>query len=358
MSHNRTSLEILRHWGDITSDGYLVYDLREQVIAYVNQPLIRTLHLTDTTMHTLESIGSAINEEQTTLKACVARLLQEGNVENVELRLAEHDRFVVASAHLLRGDEYVIVVIRDISRSKKALNYITEFGAVKDATLDMVAHNLSAPLNLTDNLLSAIDRLPSDTNSKTIRHYTQIIRENTLRCIETIMMLLQEEHLESEKVFVKSTRFDVIVLIRLVMDTIRPFHQDKALALNCPAAELFVSFDDVKFFQIIHNLVSNSVKFTPAGGNVNVDVIDDDETVSVTIADNGIGIPAYLHNHLFERNTPAARTGLRGERSIGMGLYIVRKLVHLMGGSISFISAEAEGTAFTVTLPKNLLRRT
>jgi two-component system sensor histidine kinase VicK len=149
----------------------------------------------------------------------------------------------------------------------------------------------------------------------------------------------------------------MLTYIRLVIDCIKPFHHDKTIVLNAAASSIFVSFDDVKFFQVIHNLLSNAVKFTPMNGNVTVDIKEDEIDVHISIADNGIGIPVYLRSHIFERNTPASRPGVRGEKSTGMGLYIVRKLVHLLGGRIDFSSQEHRGTNFVVSLPKVYLRK-
>ena len=73
---------------------------------------------------------------------------------------------------------------------------------------------------------------------------------------------------------------------------------------------------------------------------------------SVSVKDNGIGVHEYLRPYLFKKNTPAGRPGLRGDKSTGMGLYIVKKLVDLMNGSISFESEQNEGSIFAVQFPK------
>ena len=96
----------------------------------------------------------------------------------------------------------------------------------------------------------------------------------------------------------------------------------------------------------------NAVKFTEDNGKIIIELTEGPASYSISIKDNGIGIPEYLHRHLFEKNTPASRTGLRGEKSIGMGLYIVRKLIALMNGTIAFESIENEGSTFTVEFPK------
>nr|WP_262898843.1 ATP-binding protein [Dawidia soli] len=132
----------------------------------------------------------------------------------------------------------------------------------------------------------------------------------------------------------------------------KPFNEDKTILVHTDVAPLYISSDDVKFFQVVHNLVSNAVKFTPAEGTVAVDIHDSETTVVITVVDNGVGIPEHLQRHIFERNTPAGRPGLKGEKSIGMGLYIVRKLTELMHGEVTFTSREHAGSTFAITLPK------
>jgi len=113
-----------------------------------------------------------------------------------------------------------------------------------------------------------------------------------------------------------------------------------------------INTDSVKFFQIIHNLVSNAIKFTPDGGEIDI-VVDEKETSFVfCVRDNGIGIPVALHTSLFEKRTTAGRNGLNNEMSTGLGLSIVKNLVELIGGNLWFESEENKGASFYIELPK------
>lgn len=283
------------------------------------------------------------------------QLNDDSQLHSIELRL-RNSRIISCDAYLLREQHLAILIAKDISNSKQFLNYIIEFGARKDALLDMLAHNLSGPLNLTNNLLNLVDQINNTQQYKTINSQTRLIRENTQQCIEIINSLLMEEHLASAKVFVESNRFDVVAKSRIVIERIKPFNADKEISLYPDADQIFISLDDVKYFQVVHNLISNAVKYTPPAGKVSVEIIEMEDRVVITVADNGIGIPEHLQPYVFQRNTPAARQGLKGERSIGMGLYIVKKLVELMKGELTFESKENAGTKFVVWLPKMRLR--
>jgi two-component system sensor histidine kinase VicK len=108
----------------------------------------------------------------------------------------------------------------------------------------------------------------------------------------------------------------------------------------------------VKFFQIIHNLISNAIKFTHDNGEIDIIVEEREGSFVISVRDNGIGIPGDMHDKLFSKNTPAGREGLNNERSSGMGLHIVQMLVGLLNGKVWFKSEENNGSTFSIELPK------
>jgi two-component system sensor histidine kinase VicK len=150
----------------------------------------------------------------------------------------------------------------------------------------------------------------------------------------------------------KKNLFDVIAKVKIVIERLKPFNRDKEFKIVTNTNELMVNTDDVKFFQIVHNLLSNAVKFTPSHGHITVQIKKYESFFEVSVADTGIGIPEHLQPYIFHKNTLAARVGLKGEKSIGMGLYVVRKLIEKMLGQVSFKSRENAGTTFLVRLPR------
>ena len=93
------------------------------------------------------------------------------------------------------------------------------------------------------------------------------------------------------------------------------------------------------------------MKFTPDGGTIRVSLARRDTAVLLTIADTGVGIPAALQAGLFEKFTKARRTGLRGEKSTGLGMSIIKTIVDLHQGRIWLDSTEGQGTTFYIELP-------
>jgi two-component system sensor histidine kinase VicK len=121
--------------------------------------------------------------------------------------------------------------------------------------------------------------------------------------------------------------------------------------LHCTSEEVHAELDPVKLRQVLDQLLSNAVKFTPQGGRVAVALAQQPGHVLLSVADEGVGIPERLHPVLFDRFTKARRPGLRGEKSTGLGMFITRALVERHGGRIWFESREGAGTTFYVQLP-------
>jgi two-component system sensor histidine kinase VicK len=101
---------------------------------------------------------------------------------------------------------------------------------------------------------------------------------------------------------------------------------------------------------VVDNLVSNALKFTPAGGRVTVALREEAGRVRLTVQDTGIGIPEALHAGLFEKFSSSARTGVAGEASTGLGLFITQQIVQQHRGKIWVESQPGAGTCFVVEL--------
>jgi two-component system sensor histidine kinase VicK len=356
MKSERYATRAIKDIGKLSDDGIFVYNLFQEKLAYCNNSLTNILEVSKREIidKSFAALRDHFKDDDEFLRNRLDDLVSKSKIMDIELRLnTRKDKFISCDVYFIKDKRVIIGFVKDVTNSKQHTEYITEFGARKDAILDMISHNLSQPLNLTNNLINMVDQLTSGTQQNKIRNYTRIIRENTQQCIEIINSFMREEHLESKKIFVKPARFDALSKIKIIIDKLRDFSPDQNITLISEVDELYVTGDDVKFFQVVHNLISNSIKFTPSKGTITVEVIVYETTFSVSVTDNGIGIPDYLQPYIFNKNTPAARTGLKGERSIGMGLYVVKKLIDLMKGYISFKSEENKGTSFLIELPKD-----
>lgn len=123
-----------------------------------------------------------------------------------------------------------------------------------------------------------------------------------------------------------------------------------ALVLELPPVPLQANLNLNKFSRVVDNLLANALKFTPAGGRITVRLGEHEGRPQVAVQDTGVGIPAEYQAHLFDKFSQAAREGLAGESTTGLGLFITQQIVRLHGGKIWVESREHEGTTFFIDL--------
>jgi signal transduction histidine kinase len=109
--------------------------------------------------------------------------------------------------------------------------------------------------------------------------------------------------------------------------------------------------DAMRLEQVLHNLLQNAIKYSPAGWLVNIVVEQREQTACIAVTDQGIGIPQHALPRLFERFYRAAQGDTGGIGGLGIGLYVVKEIVMLHGGTITVTSTEGVGSTFTICLP-------
>ena len=221
----------------------------------------------------------------------------------------------------------------------------------KGQFLANMSHEIRTPLNgvLAMAEVMAMDKLP-----KAQRERLDVIRQSGGLLLAVLNDVLDISKIEAGKLTLISEDFDLEEAIAPVRDTCGALAEKKGLAFAfeiAPAARGAWRADADRLRQILHNLVSNAVKFTPKG---RVDVrfdLDSEGALAITVADTGIGIPADKLPKLFEKFVQADNSATRAYGGTGLGLAICRELTQMMGGRIEVESAPGKGSTFAVTLP-------
>jgi signal transduction histidine kinase len=153
---------------------------------------------------------------------------------------------------------------------------------------------------------------------------------------------------------------DVLVrdAISALASLIRPQAALKGIdvAIHDSDPEIVVRADDERLRQIVLNLLTNAIKFTPPGGHVSISYSADETDVRIAVRDDGIGIPAEKLDVVFQPYVQLGSSGVNQELGSGLGLAISRDLARAMGGDLTATSAPGEGTMFTVRLPRSKRR--
>jgi signal transduction histidine kinase/CheY-like chemotaxis protein len=227
---------------------------------------------------------------------------------------------------------------------------------VKDEFLATLSHELRTPLNsvLGWARLLASGRLDAPHTDRAIRAIERAGWAQS-RLIED---LLDISRAITGKLQISPRPVVVQPLIEAAVDSLRPAAEAKQMAIEIDLDPGLgsVAVDPDRLQQIVWNLVSNAIKFTPSGGHVTVRLRADSHDLVLSVADTGIGLTLNLADHLFERFRQADSSSTRLYGGLGLGLGIVRHLVELHGGTVTATSrGENQGATFEVRLPLRTL---
>ena len=238
-----------------------------------------------------------------------------------------------------------------------------ETNQVKSEFLANMSHELRTPLNSIIGF-SEILESAKGLESKQVR-FAKNIRDSGRLLLDLINDILDLAKLEAGKMEVRPSEFEIGLMVRRLYDMVRSLADQKSIALIFREdPQLTTLFQDkIKFRQILTNLISNAIKFTPEGGRIIVRanrIVDDEvDLIELEVEDTGVGIAESDQEIIFEkfRQGPSALGNDSLTREVsgtGLGLSIVKELCILLGGEIELSSVVGKGSTFTVTLPCNI----
>jgi signal transduction histidine kinase len=212
-----------------------------------------------------------------------------------------------------------------------------------------VTHELRTPLTIIDGTVEGIldGVFPAD------KEHLDTIREQS-RLLTHLAADLREISLaESGQLQLQKSEIDIKELAGKKIDQFESLAAQKNIRLTLTAADNLpqIQADARRIDQVLTNLLSNALRHTPAGGRIEVAIRNDTEELTITVADNGEGIPAEHLPYIFDRFYRVADSRSRREGGAGLGLAIVKQMVEAHGGRVSVQSTPGQGTTFTVSLP-------
>ncbi len=261
------------------------------------------------------------------------------------------------SCHAMEEDKTALFVIEDLSR-RHALLTLQDKDALREDFFSGVSHDIKNPANALWGYLKELNsRAQKDAAGGTVSDETILSGMND--CLEKIKRLsgdlLDVARLEAGKGFaLNRERVCVTELAREAVNTFKPFcplHDFEVSPEN--GGDIIFDADAHRLRQILFNLVENAVKYSPRGRKVSVSVETKDAHVLVRVCDEGLGIPESEIKNVFKKFYRVQTNETRRIHGTGFGLYLVKSLVELHGGSIRAESNLGEGSIFTLTFPQN-----
>jgi signal transduction histidine kinase len=234
--------------------------------------------------------------------------------------------------------------------------------AFKSEILGTVAHDLKNPLSVILGRTEMLSELVATQSASTEKIQSQIshIRDSAKRLTGMVDTLIADAMADALDISIRREQVDLAHLVREIVNNGRPLAERKQQSLRVSAPEKLVVNGDVdRMREAIDNILSNAIKYTPVGGEIEVAVAGEGDEAVVRVRDTGPGLSPEDLSRLFGRFQRLSAKPTGGETSTGLGLSIAKRIVDLHGGRISAeCTGSGAGTTFALVLPLDVSLRT
>ncbi|MCX7985246.1 MAG: PAS domain S-box protein [Bacteroidetes bacterium] len=331
------------------SSFYEMIEAEEGKLIYVN-PEERTM-----VNHTLETRGYVIRAELqlrrkngrilTVLETARAVRDEQGNV-------IEYEGVIEDITSRKYMEQKIQEYVRALEKSKTELS---ELNAQKDKILSILSHDLRSPFSSILGFCDILIKEHSQLTEEERIQFVQYIQEAAQDQLALVNKLLDWSRLETGRVKLERIELDLFEIVEKSIRSLQGLaHQKGIMVLSTLPHNVTIRGDEQMMLQVFNNLIGNALKFTPKGGLVTVELMEEQQNYWVIgVRDTGIGIPEADLPKLFKIEEKYTRKGLHGEKGTGLGLPVVHEIVLKHHGKIRVESKVGVGTVFILTLPKS-----
>jgi len=242
---------------------------------------------------------------------------------------------------------------REAEQAQQLLTFqneqLVEIDRLKDEFVSSISHELRTPLT---SIAGYVELLQEEEENPEKLGHLAIVGRNSERLLALVTDLLFAARLQYGRLELERSPVDLRRLVEQCVDSARPRAQAASVRLDLEVEDVpEITGEPAKLAQLLDNLVSNAIKFTPRDGHVGVRLTSTPDRIRIEVSDTGIGIPDRERERLFERFFRAQAALERQIQGTGLGLYISKAIVDAHEGRIGVDSAPGEGTTFIVELP-------
>jgi signal transduction histidine kinase len=222
---------------------------------------------------------------------------------------------------------------------------------MKTTFVSVISHELKTPVALIKGYANTLAREDAHWDNATLQEGLQVISEESDRLNGLINNLLDASRIQAGAFKLERGDVSLPKLAGRVVENFRVQSPDHRFILDFPPDYPITPGDEERLRQVLDNLVSNAIKYSPAGGEIRVGGWSDGARATVYVADQGIGIPAEEQGNLFQRFYRVDSSLRRSTQGAGLGLYLCKSIVDAHGGRIWLRSEPGKGTTVFFTLP-------
>ena len=246
----------------------------------------------------------------------------------------------------------IIVTGRDVTHRREIEKMQQEFFA-------NISHELRTPLNLIFGSLQLIKSVEKEVLEKrnSLNKYIDIIDQNSKRLLKLVDNLIESTRMKCGYYEYNPKNYDIVSFVENISMSVADFAKQNNIDLifDTDVEEKIMAFDLEKLERIMLNLLSNSIKYNKAQGQIEVLLNDCNDTFVITVKDTGVGIPSDKLMYIFERFRQVENRFNKSTEGSGIGLSLVKDLIEIQGGTIEVKSELGVGSEFIIKLPVKIL---
>ena len=323
------------------ADGVMVLNEKEEVVL-INTVLEKIFGFNSNELKG-KSYTQLINNEDFTKLISKMKVNKQGSIQ---IPLGKERIFEIVPTFIKDFSDKPwgkVIVFHDIT-------HMSKMQKLKSDVVSMVSHELRTPLTSIIGFADILIR--KELDNKRRKKYLSIIQEESSRLLDLINDLLDQAKLEAGYYDFKKEEVNLIDLIDKAVDMVSNYSDKHLIKKLIPEKVSYIIGDNQMLYRVITNLLSNAIKYSPAGGNIILELNERSDCLELTVEDQGIGIPEGEIRHLFEKFYRVDKNNISGIKGTGLGLANVKYILDAHAGSIGVESEIAKGSTFTFCLPK------
>ncbi len=246
--------------------------------------------------------------------------------------------------------EELIAQKEELIRTNTELN---DLNATKDKFFSIIAHDIKNPFSVILGFSEILHQDFNDFSDHQKQETVEIIYNSSRSLFELLENLLQWSKSQRGLIDFKPAKTSIKNTLKHILSVLKYSAESKDIKIksNIPENDLFLFVDSQSLSTILRNLIGNAIKFTYAGGKIEIEAKEADGAVLISVQDNGVGMSKEMINDLFRININHTSAGTNEEKGSGLGLILVKEFIEHQGGKIWVESAEGKGSKFTFSLP-------
>ncbi|MGL5347804.1 MAG: ATP-binding protein [Peptostreptococcaceae bacterium] len=303
-------------------------------------------------------------EELAVFKDKIEDQFEDGKITRNIIRFRRKDGeyiFLEWSSEYISEEEEYITTARDlttnleIEKEKRKLEEAVQLEVVRNEFFSNISHEFRTPINIILGTMQVINKNIENDNLRldNLKKYTNYIKQNSYRLLRLVNNLIDISKMDIGMYELRCSNQNIISIIEDITLSVADYTKENMINLifDTDNEEVITYCDPDKIERIMLNILSNAIKYTKENGCIKVIITTEDDYITVSIKDNGIGIPKDKLDIIFDRFGQVEGSFNRKHEGSGIGLSLVKNLVEMHGGNINVISEINKGAEFIFSIP-------